>query len=1145
MKDLLNKLKENNILLEAVDGELKIFAADPVINPDLLAGIKENKDELLRFLLSNDQAAFNKSFGRKIPAITGQPHYPLSPAQRRLWILSRFEGGNTAYNMSGAHIFEGKLDRSAFEYALFTLVDRHESLRTIFKKDEGGDIRQFILPSAENGFNITYVDLQTDKDRDEKVRQLLAEGSGRPFDLAAGPLLRVWLYQMEARKWIFSYTMHHIISDAWSMNILVKELLSLYNTHILGEPNRLRPLPIQYKDYTSWLQTQLSGYALQTHEGYWLQQLDGELPVLDLPVDKTRRSVKTYNGGVIHKIINNNLADGIKLIGQEQGATLFMGLLAAVNVLLYRYTNQDDIIIGSPIAARGHSNLEDQIGFYVNTLPLRARFRGADSYKELVRNIKGLTLSAYEHQLYPLDELIEKLSPRANAGRNPLFDVLIELRAGDPGRNGRPERLGDITVSAYEYRLHTISKFDLTFFFTQSNAGLELMIEYNSDLFYRETIERLSAHLENLMGAIVNDPDISIDRLDYIGLDERHRLLVEFNDTKVDYPGDRTIIDLIEEQVAEKPGEVALSHPGTELTYRELNEKANQVAHYLKRNFGIRKGDLVGIMLDRSENMIIAILGVLKSGGAYVPIDPDHPAHRKSFIIRDTGIKGLITQLDHTYDLEYQGDAIFVIDVQLDGIDMPTGSPGKISGPDGLAYVIYTSGSTGVPKGCAITHRNVFNYIQWANEYYFGEGAEPVFGLFTPLTFDLTVTSIFCCLTRGGRLFIYPQQENIQEILTHSFQGRNGINSIKLTPSHINMLEHIHIGHSGIERAIVGGEEVTSRHVNILKRINPSMKVYNEYGPTEATVGCVVAELHADTPVLIGRPVANTDIYISDERGQLCPVGIPGEIGIGGEGVAREYLNNPALTDEKFMANPFKEGYRMYRTGDWGRWLPDGNLEFLGRKDGQVKINGHRMELGEIESALLAHKAIRDGVVLAKKNTEGDNELFAYYVPVSPGAGQEDVHSLITAIEEWLRQHLPSFMIPYHFIQLDEIPLTRNGKVDREALSNMEDPGGKDGELFIAPRNDIEGRMAVIWQEVLGLERIGIKDNFFSLGGNSIKAMRLIARINKEFDVDYSLDRLFGNQTIEEVAIEIEKTDWINRDMMEIDNTQNAEKFSI
>ncbi|WP_406826317.1 amino acid adenylation domain-containing protein [Pedobacter sp. KACC 23697] len=1069
--------------------------------------VKLGLKELFAVRVLEDQARLiaqsRKTSFTALQPVALQPNYKLSSAQRRLWVLSQFEESNIAYNMSGTFVFEGALDEQVLFHSFQQLISRHESLRTVFREDEKGDLRQYIHDAEASAFRISNEDLRNSPDQDEKARLLIQDAIMTPFDLSVGPLLRAGLYRLADNKWVFTYVMHHIISDGWSMGVLIRELLTYYSAYIKGMPLTLPPLRIQYKDYAAWQQEQLSGESLDYHKNYWLQQFEGDLPVSQFPTDKPRPAVKTYNGGFVHQKIGSSVLKGLHDLLQEEGSTLFMGLLATVNVLLHRYSNQEDMIIGSPIAGREHADLENQLGFYVNTLALRSRFKGTESYRCVLAGVKSLTLGAYEHQAYPFDELVDELSLQRDMSRNALFDIMVVLQDTDVQVQG-DDLISGLKVSAYEGGSHEISKFDLTFYFAATDIGLGLTLEYNSDLYEIATAERIGRHLVQLLESIIASPDLPVEDLIFLNKSEEEELLLEFNMTAADYPRDKTLIGLFELQVMKDAQRTALVFEDREMSYGELNSLSNQLASYLRNRYSIEPDDLIGIHLERSEWMVISILAALKSGGAYVPIDPDYPEERVAYMRSDSGCKVLI----NIAELEL---------FKSQAAEYSSKNRAVATGSEHLAYVIYTSGSTGKPKGCTITNGNVCSYIQWANDYYPGSGN---FGLYTSFSFDLTVTSIFCPLTIGGKLLIYNQREELTIVLTHSFSEESGIDCIKLTPSHIYLLKHLNLSSSSMQCAIVGGEQVTTEQIKILKAINPEIKIYNEYGPTEATVGCIVKELDENMPVLIGKPITGTDIYILGEKNTLCPIGVAGEIYIGGAGVSPGYLNQPALTASKFVNNPYKQGQRIYRTGDLARWLPDGDIDFMGRIDDQVKIRGYRIEVGEIEQALEGHPQIDSSVVVAIDGVSGDKELAAYLV--------SSVALQLVDIRSYLSDLLPAYMLPGYFIPLAVLPLTANGKVDKKRLPPVDGAGLSSGRVYVAPRNHTEEKLAAIWSGVLSRDEIGVLDSFFELGGHSLKATRLASQIYKEFGVKLGLKDLFAKPVLEEQALLISESQAIS-----------------
>ncbi|WP_342332917.1 amino acid adenylation domain-containing protein [Pedobacter sp. FW305-3-2-15-E-R2A2] len=1088
-------------------------------------GVKTGLQELFSKTTLCAQAALitagKKEAFSDIPLVDLSSDYVLSSSQRRLWILSQFGDGNMAYNIPGVHLFEGTLDLGGLSHAFTALIERHEILRTVFRNNESGDIRQVVLSASESGFKISEHDLTEASDQQDRVHELIAKDFRETFNLALGPLLRAGVYRLGADRWVFTYVMHHIISDGWSMEILIKELLAYYNAYVSGSALELSGLRIQYKDYAAWQQNELNGASLSRHRSYWQQQLSGTLPVLELATDRPRPAVKTYNGGQVQVTFDQSVLLGLQSLMQSEGTTLFMGVLAGVNALLYRYSGQDDLIVGSPIAGRNHSDLEDQIGFYINTLVLRSRIGEGESYRSLLEQTREVTLGAYEHQVYPFDELVSDLRLATDQSRNPLFDVLVELQhVSDSGESGN--RLGDVQVSGYNSGgMDVMSKFDLRFIF-QSGQGeeLHLNIEYNRDLYDRETVIRMGGHLNALLSEMIISPDAAFSGLDYLSIAEREQLLYGFNATDVSYPAGQTVVSMFREQVLLDPAAIAVVYRDRELSYAEVDAASDRLAHHLVSSHGIGADVLVGLLVERSDWMIIGLLGILKSGGAYVPIDPAYPKERIRYMVEDAGIGLLLTQTDYMFELDYYQGALFAVDVQLSGLDEVSGELLPCRASD-LAYVIYTSGSTGQPKGVMIEHGSLMNYLNWCSGYYFDDGLSGHFGLYTSLSFDLTVTSIFCGLLSGRGLFVYDQDQELGSILSDSFSSSRGIDSIKLTPSHIEVLKHSGLVSGNISCAIVGGEEVSVAHVDVLKGINSDMRIYNEYGPTESTVGCIVRELQNDgSRILIGKPVSNTRIYITDRDGGLTAVGVAGEICISGAGLARGYLNRAELSAEKFVPNPYQlaeeklQGIneRMYLTGDQGRWLSDGNIEFLGRKDDQVKIRGYRIELGEIEGVLQGYPDMVSVVVIARKGVSGVRELTAYVVSGSVLVIQE--------LRAYLGSRLPSYMVPSHYVQLDSLPLNANGKTDRKALPDPEGMGMASGVVYVAPRTEMEEKLAAIWSEVLNIpkERIGIHDSFFDLGGDSIKVLRMLFEVKSQLDLYVEVAIVYNHDTISKIV---------------------------
>ena len=1061
--------------------------------------VKLSLKELLENLVLEDQAQLiqnaKKIVHNPIVPAPVQPSYPLSSSQRRMWTLSQFEEGNIAYNIPGVFVFEGLLNKAALEHSFKKLIERHEILRTLFVENEQGEVRQLVYPYGDSKFKINYHDLMNQQEQEATLKERIQTECNASFGLASGPLLRASLYGLANNKWVFTFIMHHIISDGWSMDILLKELLMFYHSYSQKTDHLPEPLAIQYKDYASWEQEQLKGDAINDHKEYWINQFKGGLPVLELPVDRPRPAIKTYNGGVISGNINPQISKGLKELCNAQDSTLFMGLLASVNVLLNRYTNQEDIIIGSPIANREHADLENQIGLYLNTLALRTNLKGKDSYIEVLKNVKDNTLDAYKNQAYPFDELVNELNLTPDRSRSILFDVMIDLKNNESTLDTHVQHIGDLKISNYEGSEYVISKFDLAFNFEDSTNGIDLLLGYNNDILNKETAQRLVQHFTQLIDAIVEFPGHAINTLDYIGKEERQELLVNFNNTALAFPKDKTIVGLFEEQVAKTPDNIALVFEEKQFSYKELNEKSNQLSSYLRTKYKIEPDDLVGIKSERNELLIISILAVLKSGGAYIPIDPEYPQERIDFMISDSNCKLVLDEEE--LQLFTTKRAIY-----------SKANSKHINKSSDLAYVIYTSGSTGKPKGVMVEHQSLVNLCSWhiAN---FGVTETDHASVYANQSFDASVWEIFPYLVSGASLYIIPKEIRLDIPALTAYFEANKI-SISFLPTKVGE-QFFEVENNSLRYLLVGGDKLNSF-------VNKNYRIVNNYGPTENTVVTTSIVLGTENKnIPIGSPISNTSVYILDKQNQLCPIGVIGEICISGESLARGYLNQPDLTAEKFVTNPFKEGERMYKSGDMGRWGADGTIEFAGRKDDQVKIRGYRIELGEVENALQQQEDVDAVVVIARANADGYNELVAYVV--------SKITLNTSVIGSYLSTILPAYMIPGHFIQLEAFPLTPNGKIDKKMLAGMDSQGMSTGLKYIAPTNKTEEVLVAIWQELLDKEKIGIEDNFFEIGGHSLKATRIISGVYKQLNRKITLKNIFLQPTIRQLAQLIQSTD--------------------
>jgi len=1051
-----------------------------------------------------------------IPQTEIKPYYPLTTSQHRIWVLSQLEGGNLAYNMPGAVRLKGDLDISKFEEAFKLLIKRHEILRTNFKVNESGEIHQYI--KGENVFEFNLLEKNLTNQTKEEIEKVLEEEHATAFNLEEGLLLRAMLLKTDNQEYIFSLTMHHIISDGWSMELLISEVISPYNNLVQNKPYDLPELEIQYKDYAVWLASELTKKDYKVSEKYWLSQFQGNLPVLDFPSFKNRPKVQTYNGKILNHTFSKSFLEKLKTFSKSKDATLFMTLMSGVNTILYRYTNQNDIIAGTPIAGREHPDLEGQIGLYLNTLAIRSKIEEANSFLDVLEHQKETLLSAYEHQIYPFDELVNKLNIPRDTSRSVLFDVMVVLQNQAQLHSIKTDNnLEGIQVEEYEVNRST-SQFDISFTFAETDE-LELSIEYNTDIYDDFLIERMFVHFENLMSKAIDNPKDSVLSIEYITDKEKKQLLEEFNNTKVDYPKDKTIVDLFEEQVKKTPNNIAVVFEGKQLTYKELNEQSNQLSQYLRDIYTIQPDDLIGIKLDRSEQLLAAIFGILKSGAAYVPIDVNYPQERINYIEKDSNCKVVIDEKELEKFKAVKNK-------------YTTKNLQKITNPNHLAYVIYTSGTTGNPKGVMVEHRNVSNLISWFSEKF--DISESTVSLqLTDISFDPSIEDVFSTLTLGGCYHIISKEILLDNALLRQYLESNGITILNYVPTFLDELLSNYPKINSVKTIISGGEALSEQiKKNLLEK---GYYLYNNYGPTEITVDALSSKVSSDS-VTLGKPIANAQVYVVSKELLIQPMGVVGELVISGLGVARGYLNQLELSKEKFMPNPFVKGERMYLSGDMACWLPNGELKYLGRTDSQVKIRGNRIELEEIENTIVQFSDAIQQVILDVKETGKEKELVAYYVSKSEIDKSE--------LREFLQARLPSYMVPSYYMVLDTMPLTPNGKVNKKALPEIT-PEALIQKDYVAPRNKIEKQLVEIWQGVLGIERIGITDNFFELGGHSLKITKLRSLVNRKFNTAISFNDFFIESTIKDQSLKIENTQIFNQNNMNQDEETEFESFSV
>jgi amino acid adenylation domain-containing protein len=1102
-----------------------------MLTEQLRSQISERKQELLGFLRSSNKAVpfIPPPISRR--KISGPA--ALSFAQERLWFLEQLEPSSTGYNLCRAWRLAGCLNVAALESSLNQILRRHDVLRSAIQFADGRPL-QSVQPPVE--FKLKIVDLQQtpEADREAELRRRIQETAEHPFDFAAGMFLRAEVLRVTNDEHILVLATHHIVSDAWSMGILSRELWSLYKTYTAGKSSELEELPIQYADFAVWQREWLQGKVLDSQISYWKKQL-ADLPINNLPSDRSRAPRQTFRGARLSVALPVSLSAAINELSNECGVTPFMTLLAVFQVLLYRYTGEEDIVVGSPIANRSIAELEPLVGFFVNTLVLRTDLSGNPTFKELLCRVREVCLAAYEHQDLPFEKLVQELQPERDQSRNPLFQVMFVLQNATRGISP----LEGMRIEPIEFETGR-SLFDLSLYLRERDGKFIGHFEYSTDLFDSSTIQRMTGHLQTLLKAIVTDRDQRISTLPLLTEAERHQLLIEWNDTAAEYPIDKCIHQLFEEQVNRTPRRIAIAFNGQSLTYRELNARANRLAHYL-RGIGVGPETLVGICVERSLEMVVGLLGILKAGGAYVPLDPAYPPERVAFILKDARISVLLIQegliedgISKTEDSD-RPSLILAPQMKvvcLDSIWETIGGESEQNllsqvKPDNLAYVIYTSGSTGRPKGVAMAHRSLQNLISWQLGSFTTPKAARTLQ-FTSLSFDVSFQEMFATWCSGGTLLLISEETRrdtamlMRQLQNHSIERL--FLPFLVLQQFAELADREKVNFTSLREIITAGEQlqITPKIRELFKKLD-GCRLHNQYGPTETHV--VTSFILEDSPnkwvshTPIGRPIANTQIYVVDSRLQPVPIGVPGELCIGGAGLARGYLNLLELSAERFFPNPFvcEPQARIYRSGDLVRYLPNGNVEFLGRVDSQVKIRGYRVELDEIEAVLSQHPTVKNCIVVVReRELSAEKSLVSYFVPCQQPA------TLAIELRSYLAEKLPEYMVPSVFVALDALPLLPNGKVDRQNL-----PPPKDSRLQVtpgfAPRTEIEELITQMWREVLKLENVGIHDDFFELGGHSLLATQVASRLRDALDREIPVSLLFGAPNVADLSAEIEK----------------------
>lgn len=1116
--EFLFELTKQDIKVWVDDGRLRLNAPKGAITPDIQAELQERKPEILQFLYGNELAS-----GDTEPILPAprQADLPLSFSQQRLWFLDQLEGGGPAYNIPIALKLTGMLQVETLDNCLTEVVQRHEILRTTFPT-AGGVPAQKIAGTRNAPLQVTDLRPLPAEVRVAKVQAIADEEATRPFDLANGPLWRVTLLKLAEEEHVLLLTMHHIISDGWSMGIFVREITALYKAHQQQTTAVLPPLPIQYADFAYWHRQWLTGDVLSTQINYWKQKLAGAPPVLELPTDKPRPPVQTFAGDICHFELGPALTQAAKALGQETQTTLLMFMLAAYAILLSRYSNQTDIVIGTPIANRSRRETHSLIGFFLNTLALRFNLSGNPSVKELLQRVRQTFYEAQTYQDLPFERLVQELQPERTASYMPLFQVMFVWQ----NATTQELTLPGINISFME-TVNSATKFDQIFVVNESDENITGLMRYKTELFQPETIERMLQHITMLVEGMVRYPEQGILDLPLLTAVERQQALVNWNDTQGEFPEDVCLHHLFEVQAQQTPTAKAVAFGAVHLTYQELDARANQLAHYLRMR-GVRPGDYVGICLERSLGMVVAVLGVQKAGAAYVPLDPAYPEARLWGIIEDLGPAAIITQEALADRFAPLTLPFICLDTEAAALAQASqASPGINVRTVDLAYVIYTSGSTGKPKGVMVTHRAAVNTIVDINERFQVGPADRVLAL-SELGFDLSVYDIFGTLAAGGTIILLPPAARREPALWASLMETEGVTIWNSVPALMNLfmsfIETNPVANRHSLRVVMlSGDWVPVQLPDRIRAQYPATAVYSLGGATEGAIWSIIYPIGAVDPawksIPYGRPLKNQRFYILNSQLQPCPIGAPGELHIGGVGVAHGYLNRPELTSQKFIPDPFSSEpeARLYKTGDLGRYLPDGNIEFMGRLDFQVKIRGFRIELGEIEAILEQNPAVSRCVALAREDTSGEKRLIAYVVLAAADA------TTINELRQYMAARLPEYMIPAHIVCLDAMPLTDNGKIDRHALPAPAETRLAQTKGYQGPNDELESRLVEMWQSVLGLEMVGIQDNFFELGGDSLQAAMMANQLQVWLDEIVYVVALFEHPTVAELAVMLRK----------------------
>ncbi|MEP7279700.1 MAG: amino acid adenylation domain-containing protein [Bacteroidota bacterium] len=1058
--------------------------------------LSEAKSALLKKWLQGEVNDTTKT----IPRRTSKSPASLSFPQQRQLFLELLERGTAVNNLSVLLDIKGKLVHDALENSANQIIARHDALRTYFSFNEGLPVPEVFddCPISIPIVDLQYLEVEV---RDSSARQLAENEVLQPFDLTQVPLIRIRLYLLSEEHFYLLITVHHTIADGWSLGVFLRELMLLYQNTNNGTSLPLPELPIQYADFANWQSDIKRQHVLQSSMKYWKEKLSGELPVLELPNDYQRGSRQSFSGGTYRFELSSNLTEALENFSSKEDVTLFMTLLTAFNILLYRYSGQDDILIGTPVANRNLPEIENLIGVFINTIVLRTNLTGDTGFRELLRKVREVSLGAYSHQDLPFEKLVEALKPQRDLSLTPVFQVVFNMQNSPMPRLNIP----GIEINFLDID-RGVSQFDLTLMISKLEGQCHATVEYNCDLYKKTTVARMFQSFKMMLEAVITNPDQLISDLQIITKGELNHIVYGLNQTQINFPNEKCFHQLFEEQAELTPGAVAVIHNNNSLTYLELNQRANVLARQLMA-LGILPETRVGILMEKTFETVIALLAILKAGGTYVPIQTSFPKERILFILKDANVKVLLTNVDSGL---LDNDKIHVVNLNEAKFSTTDYSnPQTNINSNNLAYNIYTSGSTGHPKAVMVSHSALVNFL-WSMRQRPGINKDDILLSVTPISFDIAALELFLPLIVGATIVIADKEMVSNPVFIGEAIKNYGVTVMQATPATWQLLIDTNWkGESGL-KALCGGEALTRKLANqLLERVD---NLWNMYGPTETTIWSSVNQIQrVDAPITIGNPIGNTQIYILDSHLQPVPIGIVGELHIGGEGLARGYLNLDLLTGEKFIPDCFniKPGARLYKTGDRARYLPDYSIEILGRKDDQVKLNGNRIELGEIAAVLMHHPSVREAIAITRTETNGNKRIEAYCVTKNGTVPDEN------GLKDFISKKLPGYMVPSVIVYLDSLPLTSNGKIDRKSLIMPDRVRQHPG--YVAPQNNLEKILVSIWQNVLGVDQIGINDNFFDLGGASIQSLEMVAKANIS-GLPISVEDIFMYQTIARLA---------------------------